>query len=180
MPSHHTHPSPVLDMLTQYGAIAFLLATMLILISQVVLAFSGAPAFLLVLTSVTLILLVAPALMLTTATPAVSVDEADFTLHPRVWPRRAVLWSDVLAVKPYPLLPPADTERARKALVGRRKYRAAQGIMLIVPSLPWMYRLTGFFAGEGFRPVIAFTNRTHEDYSTLVERVRAHTPGVWE
>ena len=79
------------------------------------------------------------------------------------------------AIKDYPLLPPKDVEAARRALVGRQRYRAAEGKMLIIPSLPLPYRFTGLFAGEGFIGVIALTNRTHTDYDTLIKQVKKYT-----
>ena len=79
------------------------------------------------------------------------------------------------AVKPYPLLPPADAEVTRKALAGRKKYRPAEGVMLVIPALPLPYRFGGFFPGEGFTPVIAVTTRTHTDYDDLVRQIRQHT-----
>jgi hypothetical protein len=46
--------------------------------------------------------------------------------------------------------------------------------MLVIPSLPFQYRFTGVFTGEGFTGIIAFTNRTHTDYSRLVSLVKAY------
>ena len=60
-------------------------------------------------------------------------------------------------------------------MVGKRKYRAAEGKMLIIPSLPLYYRFTGLFAGEGFVGVIGLTNRSHTDYERLIEQVTKYT-----
>jgi hypothetical protein len=174
MASYHPHPAPALDALTQYGAVAILLLIGLLLASQVGLALGGAPPFLLLITSLTLALLTLPTLMQVTAAPAVIVDDEGLTLVPRLLRPRPVAWHAITAIKPNPLLPSPDTEGLRQALIGRSQYRAAEGILLIVPSLPWMYRCTGFFAGEGFTGVIALTNRTHRDYAALAAAVRAH------
>ncbi len=179
MTTTHTHPRPFIDRLVQYGALAFLVLTAALFIWQIVLALSGLPAALLLLTILTMALLIVPALWLTAATPAVELRGEGLTLHPRIWRKREIAWGDIRAVKPYPLLPEAQGERTRKALVGRRKYVPAKGVMLIVPSLPWVYRCTGFFAGEGFTPVMALTNRTHTDYDRLIKGVRARTAEVW-
>jgi hypothetical protein len=179
-PSLYTHPRPLLDALIQYGAAGAALLLALLLVVQVGLVLSGQPALLIVFTAITLLLLLAPALMLTTATPAVSLDDAGITLHPRLWRQQHIAWSSISSVKPYPLLPEAGSEQVRKALVGRSKYQPAQGMMFIVPSLPFYYRFTGFFAGEGFTPVIALTNRTHRDYEQLIQHARAQTWTLWQ
>ena len=57
---------------------------------------------------------------------------------------------------------------------GRKKYRAAEGYMLLVPRLPMRYRVAGIFAGVGGQPIVAFTNRAHSDYEILLQRVQAH------
>ena len=56
------------------------------------------------------LLLIAPVMLLTSATPAVSVTAEGITIQPRVWRERFVRWDDVRAVKDYPLLPPKDVE----------------------------------------------------------------------
>ena len=78
------------------------------------------------------------------------------------------------AIKDYPLLPPKDAEVTRRAMVGKKRYRAAEGKMLIIPSLPLQYRFTGLFAGEGFTGVIALTNRSHTNYDALIKQVEKH------
>jgi hypothetical protein len=114
-------------------------------------------------------------MLLTSATPAVTVSADGITIQPRVWRERFVRWDEVRAVKPYPLLPPKDVEAERRAFVGKKRYRPAEGIMLVIPSLPLTYRFTGLFAGEGFTGVIALTNRTHRDYEALVRQVEKST-----
>ncbi len=48
--------------------------------------------------------------------------------------------------------------------------------MLVIPSLSLPYRAVGFFTGEGLRPVVAFTNRTHSDYDRLARTLLEHLP----
>jgi hypothetical protein len=50
--------------------------------------------------------------------------------------------------------------------------------MLVIPSLPAPYRIAGFLAGEGAKPVIALTTRTHSDYDALVEAIQIRTPDL--
>ena len=173
MASSHLHPNPLTDRLAQYGGIALALVMLLAALGQIALALTGLP--LLFLSGLVTLALIAPVMMLTCATPAVSVSPDGITIQPRVWRERFVRWSDVRAVKNYPLLPPKDAEVGRRAMVGRKRYRPAEGIMLIIPSLPPYYRFTGLFAGEGFVGVIGLTNRTHTDYETLVQQVEKYT-----
>lgn len=172
MSSHHTHPNPLTDRLAQYGGIALTILLVLGGLGQFVLAALGLPLFL--LSGLVTLALIAPVMMLTTATPAVTVADDGITLHPRVWRDRFVAWDDVRALKNYPLLPPKEAEVNRRAMVGKRRYRAAEGKMLVVPSLPLPYRFTGLFAGEGFTGVVALTNRTHTGYDALIRQVERH------
>lgn len=96
--------------------------------------------------------------------------------HPRLYRVQqygalALLVVMPLAVKDYTLLPAPDQEFERRALQGRKKYRPAQGKMLIVRGLPPQYRIAGFFAGENAQPLIALTSRTHTDYDRLIQRM---------
>src|SRR5690606_8979667 len=91
-----------------------------------------------------------------------------------IWKARIFTWGDVQAVKDYPLLPQPDAETTRRLASGRDNYRAAEGLMLVIPSLPAQYRITGFLAGEGFTPVIAVTSRTHERYDVLAKKIRIY------
>ncbi|MDX2139766.1 MAG: hypothetical protein SF123_16900 [Chloroflexota bacterium] len=172
MTHSHTHPRPFIDWLVQAGALVFMALSVVLLVVQIALVFAGISPLLLCATMLTLVLLCAPALWLTTATPAVSIDDDGLTLSPRFWRQQRVTWADIRAIKPYPLMPERDAELVRKRFVGRGNYAPAEGVMLLVSSLPWMYRMTGVFAGEGFTPVIALTNRTHTDYAALVAAVR--------
>lgn len=173
MGSIHLHPNPTTDRLAQYGGIGLVVVMLAAALGQAALAVAGLP--LLLLSALVTLALVAPVMMLTSATPAVSVAADGLTIQSRVWGERLVRWSDVRAVKDYPLLPPADVESGRRALVGRKRYRPAEGKLLVIPSLPLPYRFTGLFAGEGFTGVIGLTNRTHTDYDALIRQVERYT-----
>jgi len=157
--------------MTQYGAAALLALIALSVPLQIVLAFAGAPVF--ALTGLFTLLLAPFVLLLTTATPAVTVAPEGIMVQPRLWRTHSIPWHQVAAIKPYPLLPPADAEISRRYLAGRSRYRPAEGIMLVIPGLPAQYRIAGLLAGEGFRPVIAITNRTHAHYDVLVKKIRS-------
>lgn len=117
-----------------------------------------------VVTAVLSLLLALPLLLALRATPPVTIDDAGLTLTPRIGRPARVAWDAVREAKPYPLLPPSETETLRRAAAGRKKYAAAEGIMLTSDALPWPYRVVGWFAGEGFRGAFAVTNRMHADY----------------
>jgi hypothetical protein len=170
---HHPHPQPRRYRLSQYLGTAMMLALCLAAPLQIILALATGGALFLLTAPLSLLMLL-PLALLTHATPPVSVDEAGITLRPALGRARFVPWESVRAVRPYPLLPPEDAETVRRAMVGRKKYQAAAGVMLIVPALPLPYRAVGFFAGEGLTPAFALTNRTHIDYDSLVARVTRH------
>jgi hypothetical protein len=169
MVSVHTHPNPLTDRLAQYGGILLIIVMVIAALGQIALATQGLPLF--ALSGIVTLLLVAPVLMLTSATPAVSVSAEGITLQPRVWAQRFVRWQDVRDLRDYPLLPPAEIETQRRLVQGKRRYRPAEGKMLVIPSLPLQYRFTGLFAGAGFQGVVALTNRTHRDYDVLIRQV---------
>ena len=195
-----THPKPQQNRLVQYGA-AFVSLLMLAAAGlQVLLAVIVTPGLIFGLTALITLLLIPFVLLLTAATPALTLSPEGLTLEPMIWKRQFVPWGQVTAVKPYPLLPQAEAETTRRAvvgrnnyqaaagvmlnvtlcftrrqLVGRNKYQAAAGIMLVIPGLPLQYRIAGVLAGEGGQPVIAITNRTHTDYETVVDQIRAYT-----
>jgi len=174
MPSTHVHPHPTTDRLAQYGGIVLAVVMVTAALGQIALAATiGLPLFL--LSGIVTLLLIAPVMLLTSATPAVQVSEDGITIQPRVWRERFVRWEEVRAVKEYPLIPPKDVESGRRLMEGKRRYRAAEGKMLIIPSLPLPYRFTGLFAGEGFVGVIGLTNRTHSDYERLIAQVEKYT-----
>jgi hypothetical protein len=164
-----SHPNPWLDQLTQYGAALVAVVMLLAAVGQMLLALLGAPVML--LTALFTLGLTPFILMLTTATPAVQVEPDALIIRPRVWRAQTVPWSAVRAVKPYPLLPPPDGEISRQYLTGKRKYRPAEGMMLVIDGLPWQYRIAGVLAGEGFTPVIAVTTRTHTDYDRVIAAI---------
>jgi hypothetical protein len=171
--SPHRHPNPLADRISQIGGLVLIVVMIAAALGQFVLALSGLP--LLLFSGIITLLLIAPVMLLTSATPAVTVSADGITIQPRVWRARFVRWDEVRAVKPYPLLPPKDVEVGRRAFVGRRRYRPAEGIMLVIPSLPLVYRFTGLFTGEGFTGVIGLTNRTHTEYEALIQQVQRNT-----
>lgn len=172
----HGHPNPGLDRWVQRGALALAVLMGLAALALLVIGLLGLP--LMALAALVTLALIAPVLMLTAAAPAVSLSDEGLTIHPVVWPSRLIRWGDVRAIKDYPLMPPPGAEVERRVFVGRKKYRAPAGRMLIVPSLPVQYRFTGLFAGEGFTPVIAITNRTHTDYDRLIRVIEYHLRGL--
>lgn len=170
MASTHVHPHRLSDGIAQFGGIALAGVMVAAGIGQMVVAvLFHLP--LLLLSGVVTLALIGPVLLLVSATPAVSIAPEGITLQPRVWRNRFVPWSAVREIKDYPLLPPRDAEVGRRALTGRQRYRAAEGKMLIIPSLPIQYRVTGLFVGEGFVGVIGLTNRTHTDYERLIQQM---------
>jgi hypothetical protein len=174
--STHSHPNPTTDRIAQVGGLVLAIVMVAAGLGQIALAFVGLPLFL--LSGIITLLLIAPVMLLTSATPAVTVAPEGITIQPRVWRDRFVRWEQVRAVKPYPLLPPKDVETGRRTFVGKRRYRPAEGIMLVIPALPFVYRFTGLFTGEGFTGVIGLTNRTHTEYEALVGQVEKYTKEV--
>ncbi|MBZ0294773.1 MAG: hypothetical protein K8L99_19580 [Anaerolineae bacterium] len=172
-----SHPRSGQNRLLHYGAAVLVVIMLIAALFQVVLALLIQPGMLFLLTAILTLALVPFVLSLTTATPAVSIAREGLTVEPVVWKNCFVPWDGVAAIKPYPLLPQASAETTRRAMVGRKKYRAAEGIMLVIPSLPLQYRIIGVLAGEGWTPVIALTNRTHQDYDTLVNRIKSYSAG---
>lgn len=174
----HHHPRPKLDRLIQWGAVVVTAVIVVGVLGQIALALLAPSAALrgLALFGALLTgLLAFPILMLTAVAPTISVDATGFTLRPVVWQARRIPWDAVRAVKPYPLLPIEDAEITRRYAVGKRNYRPASGIMLVIPGLPPQYRIAGFLAGERAAPVVALTNRAHTDYDRLVRAVLTYT-----
>jgi hypothetical protein len=174
----HHHPRLRLDHVIQWGALVVVVLIGVGVLGQIgmaLLAPSGALRGLALFGALATGLLAFPVLMLTAVAPAVSVDAAGITLQPVIWKARRIPWEAVRAVKPYPLLPIEDAEVTRRLAVGRRNYRPASGIMLVIPGLPPQYRIAGFLAGERAAPVVALTNRAHTDYDNLLHAVLTHT-----
>lgn len=153
------------------GAIAALLASVPF---QVFAGLAIPGALLFVVTALLSLLLAWPLLLNLRATPPVTVEDSGIMLTPRVGRPAFVAWKSVREVKPYPLLPPTEAETLRRAMAGRKKYAAAEGIMLTSDALPWPYRAVGWFAGEGFRGAFAVTSRSHRDYPKLKGAIDRH------
>jgi len=176
-PSTHPHPQSALNIATQYGGLIAAGALLVAAPVFLLLPLLGAPSgFIVAAPLVTLLAM--PLLMLTAYAPAVSVDDAGITLHPAVWRERTIPWDAITAVAVFPLLPSEDAEVTRRYAVGRKNYRVAEGIMLVIPGLPPQYRIVGFLAGTRSQPTIALTNRAHQDYDTLLRKVLAATPAA--
>lgn len=171
MPSTHHHPNPALNRVIQWGALVVFGIMIVSVFGQVYIALTVPLAGMMIVAAVFTALLALPVLMLTTMLPPVTVGPDGVTLHPVIWRDITFGWDAVTTVKPHPLLPPPDGEMGRRLLVGRRKYRPAAGVMLIVPSLPFYYRVNGVFCGEGLTPTVSFTNRSHADYDKLARKI---------
>jgi hypothetical protein len=135
---------------------------------QVILALNIAGAGMFIMTALLSLALMLPLILMSSATPPVTISREGLTVQPWLGRTVVVPWSAVKEVKPYSLMPPEDSETVRRAMVGRKKYRGATGLMLVCEGLPWRYRVVGAFAGEGFAPVVAITNRSHADYDQFV------------
>lgn len=175
-PSQHLPPQPGIYRLKQYITAIAIIVVLLAAPLQIILAAALGNAPLFYITGVLSLLLVLPLLLYSAATPPATLTPDGLVLHPIIWPEQTILWEQVIALKRYPLLPPVETEPVRKAAVGRQKYQPAAGLMLVVPALPLPYRAVGFFTGEGFKPVVAFTNRTHTSYDRLAQVLLQNLP----
>lgn len=169
----YTHPQAARQRAAHLAAGVLILVMLFGVAGQIVLVFSGIFTGVMLISAVVTLLLIMPVIMLTTAAPPVTISAEGITVQPHLWRARFVAWDDVQALKEYPLLPPQDTEVLRRTAVGRKRYQAASGVMLIMPTLPVQYRVHGFFAGEGWTPVIALTNRTHQEYPQLLRQVES-------
>lgn len=169
-PERFEHPSPRFDALVQIILMLTTAALLLVILAEIPLVlFEGFPLLFAVLIIVTCLGLIPFTLVPLVAAPDVEVSTEGVTVHPRFWREQFVPWSDIAAVKVYPLMPSEGSEVTRKLLVGRRKYRPMDGIMLVIPSLPLIFRIQGLLVGEGFTGVIAITNRSHAGYERLVK-----------
>jgi hypothetical protein len=171
--THHPAPSPTLYRVQQ--SLAAVLLALIVLASSglfVLALLISAP--LMVLMAVLLAMLAAPVIMLLSISPPLTLDDEGFTLQPFWGKEQRIAWADIESMRVYPLLPQPDQEVERRLVEGRKRYRAAEGYMLLIPRLPWRYRAGGFFAGLRGQSIVALTNRSHSDYDTLIQRVQAH------
>ncbi len=165
---------------SQYVSAAAVAALVVSAPLQVAIAQMVPGALLFAVTGLLSRVMVWPLMLTMRATPPVTIDDAGITLTPRAGKTLVVPWEAVRDMKPYPLLPPADAETVRRAISGRKRYAAAEGLMLTSDALPWTYRAVGWFAGEGLRGAFAVTNRTHAGYAQakyLLERRIKKMPG---
>lgn len=174
METTYTHPSPLLNRIVHYGAAVLSLVMLLMAFVTFVMAFRLPNAGISLLIGVIILLLIPFVLMLTASTPPVTLSDTGIHISPLVWKAQFVPWEAVQSMKPYPLLPQPSAETERRALVGRKRYRPAEGVILLIPSLPLQYRITGFLAGEGLTPVIALTSRSHRDYPALLKQLQTY------
>ncbi|GAB5491134.1 MAG: hypothetical protein Phog2KO_13490 [Phototrophicaceae bacterium] len=170
----HTHPNSTIYKLQQ-GILSILIAlagfgaVMFVVIAVVL------PAPLFIVMGILVLLLSVPLFMGLLNTPPVIISDEGLLIQGFMGRETQIAWHEIEGVSDYPLLPQANQEILKQYLVGRKKYRAAEGIMLIIPSLPVLYRFAGFLAGEGGQPIIAFTNRKHTDYAILKQRILDNT-----
>ncbi len=172
--THYPHPKPNVDTFSQVMVLIGLGMMLISVLGMIVLVANGAPSGFLLLIPV-MAALALPLIMRLSVTPAVTIDDAGLTIKPRFGKAHQIDWHQVEKVAPFPLLPSEDTEVVRRAAVGRSHYAVAQGLMLIIPSLPPRYRVAGWFAGEGGKPIIAITNRSHVNYDQLAQTVLNRT-----
>lgn len=166
----HTHPNVSLYKMQQIGLTILLITAVFAAFMLIVMAIMlSAPLF--VIMSIILLMLSSPLLMALVNTPPVTVSDEGILLERFIGGKHLIVWDDIERIEPYPLLPQANQEILKQYLIGRNKYRAAEGIMLIVPSLSLPYRIAGLLAETGKMPIIALTNRTHSDYETLKHRI---------
>jgi len=176
-PLTYSHPIPWQFQVQRAVAVGILalgvVAAALLLLVAVLL-----PAPLFAIMALMVALLMAPVLWLLFGTPPVTLTEEGLIVHEFPGRQRKIAWEAIESVQLYPLLPTEQNEVMRRLLQGRKQYRPAEGIMLLIPSLSWPYRIGGFFAGQGFRPIIALTSRTHEHYAELNRTIIQTIPHV--
>lgn len=176
MTATYTHPKPSLNRLSQWAGLILLILLLLGTIGQVITALVEPRAFLLFFGALLTLALTLPVIMLLRLHPAITLDEAGLTVHPTLGTPQHVRWDQVRAVKLFPLLPNRDTEVGRQILRGRKRYRAARGLLLVLPTLSWSYRVSGWFCGEGWTSCIGVTSRAHRDYDQLEREILRHIP----
>jgi hypothetical protein len=171
--SVHDNTNPQITRLTHYALAVMIVALILAVPAWLIIGLTNERAVLFIVMVIPTILFLPALVFLSVTTPPVTVSAEGLLLRPYVWRQRLIDWQDVTLAKPYPLLPASESEVMRRALVGRKKYAPAEGLMVLVPGLPWPYRIAGYFAGERGTPIVAFTNRAHQDYATLAQAIRA-------
>lgn len=172
--THYPHPKPSVDTLSQTFILIGLGMIVVSIIGIIVLVLNGAPSGFLLMIPV-ICALAMPLVMRLSVTPPVTVDGDGFTITPRFGKVQRLAWDDVEKVAPFPLLPSEEAEVVRRATIGKNNYAVAKGLMLIIPILPVRYRVAGWFAGEGGKPIIAITNRSHANYAQLEQTVLKKT-----
>lgn len=165
----HAHPRA--QALQESGSAALAGLVLMASAAAFVAALSDLRLFLMIGISLVLLVLTMPLIMRTAASPALEITDEALVLNPRVWRKRSVAWADIRALRDDPLLPRPEGEWARRVLVGRNKYQAARGQLIVIPSLPLQYRILGLFAGEGFAGAIAVTSRTHAGYEAAIAEI---------
>ncbi len=175
--STHAHPNPTIDRISQYAAFLLAVVMAIAVIAQLLLAIIGGFHVFFVAAILTLILI--PPVLLRLTMPQVSISQAGIQIQPYIGRELQIAWEDIEEVRPYPLLPQPDSEIGRRALLGRKRYRPAEGMMLIIPALPLHFRAAGLLTGARGKPVLVLTNRTHSDYPKLVKVISARTGHRW-
>lgn len=171
----YDHPNPRLYRLQSLILLGLLVVMPISAALLLTLALAlGAP--LLALAALCVVLLIAPVVLGLLATPPLSLDEQGVTIYAPLVGERFLAWEQIEALKPYPLLPSRDEEVERRLAQGRKRYQAAEGLMLVSAALPWPYRVVGYFVGEWPRGAVACTNRAHADYAALAKRLRQRLP----
>ena len=161
------------------GLTMLLVALLLVLALMLLVAGILLQGILTVLTAVCITLLATPLVLKLRVTPPVVVDDAGITLQPFIGSEQFVAWQDIVRVSDYALLPTPNQEVMQRALIGRKKYRPAQGITIQARTLPWPYRIVGWYALGRAVPAFALSNRHHENYTTLHDRIHQHTAEQW-
>lgn len=171
--TEHTHPNRFIYLAQQISlTILFALTVFAALMLIAVAVLLSAPLFIL-MSGIVLFLSLFVVMGMVNTPPIIITDEG-IILKRFIGGDRLILWQEIKEVAPYPLLPQANQEILKQYLIGRNKYRAAEGLMLIVPSLPFVYRIASVLAGEKGAPIVAFTNRAHRDYDILNQRILHH------
>jgi len=171
----YTHPSPTTYRITQWLLMIVLCVTLLSVPLQIVIALLYPQAVLFYLSAGITLLLTSPILLYLFTTPTVSLDTNGITIHPLIGKPHTLTWEDIDRVDYYPLLPRQNHEVNKRLMVGRKRYKPAEGIMLLSSKLPMVYRVGGIFAGERGRKLIAVTNRTHVNYDQLHKYILKQT-----